>query len=280
MSTKPVSQRHVSFNIFGGESLFHPNITEIIEYAVNKHKGNHTWSLGLNTVTNAIVKPKIWDNLIQYFDYLTVSYHTESTLVEQELFRRNVLELQRTDKRFQVSILLHPVNIQNCKEMIDWCKEHNVPYWARNMDTPPGKGSREQVITLVKRNEILKNHRPVRSCCGGQKFNIDSDYGKTVSLVPNNFMDWHCSVNQFFVFVKQETKEVFVNKDCLMSYDGDYGPIGTLNDTQSILKNLTDRIENGSDYLICKKERCWCGLCTPKAKDKLVFDDIMKKYHT
>ena len=280
MSNKPPQQKHVSFNIFGGESLFHPNIVDIIEYAHNKHKDNYDWSLGLNTVTNAIVKPKIWDNLITYFNYLTVSYHTESTIEDQDLFRRNVLVLKENNKNFQVSILLHPINIANCKAMIDWCKDNDIPYWVRKMDTPPGQGSREQVVTLVKRNEVLKTRPLGRSCCGGQKFNVDKDYSSTISFVPdNNFTDWHCSVNHFFVYVKQETKEVFVNKDCLMSYDGEFGPIGSLNDTDSIIKNLHNRLENKTDYLICKKERCWCGLCTPKAKDKAVYDDIMKKYH-
>jgi hypothetical protein len=279
MNNKPPQQKHVSFNIFGGESLFHPNIIDIIEYAYNKHNGNYAWTLGLNTVTNAIVKPKVWDMLLDYFDYLTVSYHTESTIAEQELFRRNVLELQKRNKRFQASILLHPINIQNCKSMIDWCKDHDIPYWARKMDTPPGQGTREHTITLVKRNEILKTRQLGRSCCGGQKFNVDQDYTKTVSIVPNNFMDWNCGVNHFFIFVKQETKEVFINKDCLMSYDSEYGPIGSLTDPTKIVQDLKYRIENGTDYIVCKKERCWCGLCSPKAKDKVVYDDIMKKYH-
>lgn len=279
MNNKPPQQKHVSFNIFGGESLFHPNIIDIIEYAYNKHNGNYAWTLGLNTVTNAIVKPKVWDMLLDHFDYLTVSYHTESTIAEQELFRRNVLELQKRNKRFQVSILLHPINIQNCKSMIDWCKDHDIPYWARKMDMPPGQVTREHTITLVKRNEILKTRQLGRSCCGGQKFNVDQDYTKTVSIVPNNFMDWTCGVNHFFIFVKQETKEVFINKDCLMSYDSEYGPIGSLADPTKILQDLKYRIENETDYIVCKKERCWCGLCSPKAKDKVVYDDIMKKYH-
>jgi hypothetical protein len=147
------------------------------------------------------------------------------------------------------------------------------------MDTPPGKGTKELPITLVKRNETLSNMSLGRACCGGQKFNVNQDYTSTISFVPNNnFKDWHCSVNKFFIFVKQETKEVFINKDCRMAYDGNYGPIGTLANTELIISNLNDSIKNKTDFLICKKERCWCGLCTPKAKDKITFDDIMIKY--
>lgn len=279
MSTKPQSQKHVSFNIFGGESLFHPDIVEIIEYAHTAHNSDRKWSLGLNTVTNGIVKPKIWDKLITYFDYLTVSFHTESTTEDQELFKRNVLKLKEQQKNFQVSILIHPINIKCCLDFINWCKENNIPHWVRKMDTPPGKGSREQPITLVKRNETLTNMTLGRSCCGGQKFNVDQDYTSTISFVPdNNFSDWYCSVSKFFIFVKQETKEVFVNKDCRMSYDGNYGPIGSLDNTALIIDELTNRIQTETDYIVCKKERCWCGLCTPKAKDKSTYDDIMIRY--
>lgn len=279
MSTKPQSQRHVSFNIFGGESLFHPDILSIIEYAYTAHNTDRTWSLGLNTITNGIVKPKVWDKLIPYFDYLTLSLHTESSDEEQSLFKRNILELKKHNKNFQVSIVLHPINIKQCFDFIEWCKENGIPHWVRKMDSTTGGTNNEFPITLLKRNQTLSSMKLGRSCCGGQKFNVDQDYTSTISFVPNNnFSGWYCSVNKFFIFVKQVTKEVFVNKDCRMSYDGNYGPIGSLENTTLIIDELNKRMQTKTDYIVCKKERCWCGLCTPKAKDKSTYDDIMIKY--
>lgn len=280
MNLKIQNHRHVSFNIFGGESLFHPNIIEILEYAIEKHKtGNYNWTLGISTITNGIVKSKIWENIIQYFDFLTVSHHSETTSDEKELFKNNLLTLKQQNKSFQVSILKHPNYSTEYNEIISWCEKNSIRYWARNLDGPVN-ANKEQTITFLKKNEILKRTPLGRSCCGGQKFNVNENYSGEVSFIDNNrFVDWHCGVNYFFVFVKQITKEVFVNKDCRMSYEGEYGPIGTLNNTEEIINDLKKRTSNGKILsILCKKERCWCGLCTPKAYDETKFNDIFKKY--
>jgi len=280
MNLKVEDQRHVSLNIFGGESLFHPNIVEILEYAIRKHKeGNYIWSLGISTITNGIVKPKIWNDIIRYFDFLTVSHHAETTVEEKKLFKNNLLVLKEDNKNFQVSILKHPDYVQEYTEMIDWCEQHQIKYWARNLDGPR-KASQEQTITFVQKNNVLRNTPLGRSCCGGQTFNVNQNYETPISFIDHNrFVDWHCSVNYFFVFVKQITQEVFVNKDCRMGYDGKYGPIGYLYNTDAILNELKQRTVNKSVLpIICKKERCWCGLCTPKAKTENLFNDIIGKY--
>ena len=73
MKYKVDNQKHVTFNVFGGEGLFHPNIVEILEYGYNRHKEkNYDWTLSLSTITNAIVKEKVWDRLLDYFGYFTV----------------------------------------------------------------------------------------------------------------------------------------------------------------------------------------------------------------
>jgi hypothetical protein len=97
--------------------------------------------------------------------------------------------------------------------------------------------------------------------------------------VENKFPDWYCSVNHFFLFVKQVNGEVFVNKDCKMNFDGDVGPIGNLDDTQQILSTLKHHLIADSLPIIqCKKHNCFCGLCAPKAKDLVSYQKIMKKY--
>lgn len=276
LSSKNQKHQHVSFNIFGGESLAHPHIVEILDYAYHTHKNKYSWSLGINTVTNGIVKPKVWEKLIDYFDFLTVSHHSEVTPEEKDLFRRNILFLKEKGKNFQVSVLYNYERIKDCLDTIEWCKSNNVKYWARQLDGIK-KSIKEQPITFVKKHDMPA--KLGRSCCGGQKFNVNYDYDKEVSYIhDNNFSEWYCSVNQFFVFVKQVTREVFVNKDCRMAYDGIYGPIGTLDNARQIIENAKERVSSGKDYIVCKKDRCWCGLCAPKAKDKDAFDEILKRY--
>lgn len=295
MQAKNPNHNHVSFNIFGGESLFHPNIVEILEYADTKHKNqNYKWTLDINTITNAIVKPKVWDRLVNYFYYFTVSYHSECSEEDHNLFKENVLKLKNLDKAYKVSVLMNPHRWDNCIDIINWCKEHNINYLVRQLDdnTPEEKFAYstsqadwfyehrgQRPIKLFKKGEFINLNNQGRSCCGGIPINIDQDYSCTHSYVPNNtFTDWNCSVNYFFVFIKQATKEVFNNKDCRMTYDGNIGPIGTLDKSDEILSELKERLSTGINHITCKKPRCWCGLCTPKAKEIHMYKDVMKKY--
>ena len=295
MKHKVNNHKHVSFNVFGGEGLFHPNIVEILEYGYTKHKErNYDWTFSFSTVTNAIVKEKIWDKLIDYFGYFTVSYHSEASDEDQALFKNNVLKLKELNKQYKVSILMHPHRWDNCIAMINWCKENDVKHLVRQLDdlTPEERFaySDEQAdwffnlygskpIKLFKKGELVNLTAQGRSCCGGQAFNFNRDYTTTHTYVPNNnFKDWHCSVNYFFVFVKQVTRQVFNNKDCRLNYDGIKGPIGTLDDTKKILDDLKSRLDNIQNYIKCTKSLCWCGLCTPKAKDLDTYQDVMKTY--
>lgn len=297
MQVKNEKQQHVSFNIFGGESLFHPNIHEILAYAISKHQINkYDWTLGLSTITNAIVKPKVWNSIIDYFSYYTVSYHSESNQDEQHLFKQNVSLLRDLNKNYHVAILMNPLAWDNCIEMIEWCKTNNIKHLIRQLDdnTKEAKFAYtnsqadwfythrgiEKPITFLKKGEKVNLNNQGRSCCGGQQLNVNKDYTCNTTYIPNNnFTDWYCSVNYFFVFVKQTTKEVFTNKDCKMSYDGIYGPIGTLDNCDLIIQDLKNRLSNNRLLpIICKKERCWCGLCSPKANTINEFSDIMIKY--
>ena len=86
------------------------------------------------------------------------------------------------------------------------------------------------------------------------------------------------NVNQFFLFVKQLTGEVYVNKDCKMTFEGTVGPIGNLSNTDAIINTLKEQLINGQPIIQCKRDNCLCGLCAPKAKNLDTYQSIMKKY--
>jgi hypothetical protein len=118
-----------------------------------------------------------------------------------------------------------------------------------------------------------------RACCGGRQTCANQNYKQRHFYVENKFLDWYCSVNHFFLFVKQVNGEVFVNKDCKMKFDGTVGPIGNLSKTDVILATLKNQLDNGSMPVIqCKKHKCICGICEPKAKELTTYHTIMKKY--
>jgi hypothetical protein len=117
-----------------------------------------------------------------------------------------------------------------------------------------------------------------RSCCGGRQACVDQDYKQRHFQVSNKFPDWYCSVNEFFLFVKQVNGEVYVNKDCKMNFNGTVGPIGNLSNTVSIINELKTQLTDGQPIIQCKKSKCLCGLCAPKAKNLDTYQSIMKKY--
>jgi hypothetical protein len=94
-------------------------------------------------------------------------------------------------------------------------------------------------------------------------------------FVSNRFPGWYCSVNHFFLYVKQVNGEVYVNKDCKMNYDGTVGPIGNLNDIAPILAQARDPDKT---IIRCANKQCRCGLCAPKAENLDTYKTIMRKY--
>lgn len=316
MNKRKKDQRHVSMNIFGGESLIHPNVVEILDYCEEKYSPyKDKWSLGLNTVTNAVIKEKIWNKIVERFDYWTISYHTESSKEQQDLVRRNILDLKKRNKRFHVSVLMHTKYWDNAMEMIEWCKNNDIPHlprqldhswtqfqfyytkdqseWLRNFHSQgstkkscsenceSSKPTTAQKIQFFKKSvfKLVNMSNEGRQCCGGTPLHIDKDYSNTQTHIDNTFKGWSCGVNYFFVFIKQATKEIFVNKDCRMNFDGKVGPIGTLDNYKQLLKNLEKDLDNDTlPTIVCDKKQCWCGICAPKASTKETFNEILQKY--
>jgi hypothetical protein len=142
-----------------------------------------------------------------------------------------------------------------------------------------------QAKTFGKNTDLLKDRVESnltdvgRACCGGRQTCGDQNYKQRHFYVENKFPNWYCSVNHFFLYVKQVTGEIYVNKDCKMNFDGAVGPIGNLNDTVEILSTLKNQLDNNTLPIIqCKKYNCMCGLCAPKAKNLDTYRSIMRKY--
>jgi len=292
MAYKLPSQRRAGLNVFGGESLFHPNIVEILDYIKIQHEQyKDKWSLSIQTITNAIVKEKIWDRIVDKIDYWTVSYHSETTIEQQDLFKQNLLDLKQKGKHFKCAIMMHPKHWNNSISMIEWCKDNNIPHLPRQLehDFDFDYYKKDQIkwfdelygittkIPLHKKIiSIINLDSNGRSCCGGNEMHVNADYSSSQPYIPNNnFKGWHCSVHYFFVFVKQVTKEVFVNKDCMMNFDGKIAPIGYLSDAQLIIDNIKQK---QPPAIVCGKHRCRCGLCAPKAKKYYDYNNIMRHY--
>jgi hypothetical protein len=302
MNTKPKGIRYVILNVYGGESLHHPDIVKILSQVREKYQPYaDRWHLTVTTTTNAIVSNKKLKQIIPYIDEFTVSYHTENTAKQKQQFKDNLLTIKQSGKRQKCIVLMHQEGklFEDATEMIDWLTQNNIKLLPRQLDTNAGVDDKRiykqdqiqwfdnlyQTKTFGKNTELLKdkvesNLTDVgRACCGGRQICGDQNYKQRNFYVNNKFPNWYCSVNHFFLYVKQVNGEIYVNKDCKMNFDGEVGPIGNLNNTTQILSTLTNQLDNNNLPIIqCKKYNCMCGLCSPKAKNLDTYKSIMKKY--
>ena len=305
MSTKPKGIRYVILNVYGGESLHHPNIVEILGQIRQKYQPYvDRWHLTVTTTTNAIVSDKKLHQIIPFIDEFTVSYHTESTVKQKQQFKDNLLSIAKSGRRQKCIVLMHQESdlFADAQDMISWLNENNIKLLPRQLDGDAGVVankkriySQSQVIwfkelyqkkSFGESEQTLDNFKTAhltdigRACCGGRQICADQNYKQRHFYVDNKFPDWYCSVNHFFLYVKQVNGEIYVNKDCKMNFDGTVGPIGNLNNTKEILSNLKEQLDTNTMPVIqCKKYNCFCGLCAPKAKDLKIYNKIMEKYH-
>lgn len=295
----PDVMKHCNINVYGGESLFHPNILEILNYARNKRQ-EYNYSVAVSSITNAVVGKNLWQKVIPLLDHITVSYHAESLDKQKKLIKDNILELKNQEKNFQVSVMMHPKYFEECVNMVYWCRQRNIKVAARQIDSAWSETrfnyTREQKewmygkcttclkdkikdsLLYVAKNGIDLSGQ-VRECCGKIPFYVDEDYENTVGPVNNKFKGWHCSVNRFFLYIRQNTKQIYTNKDCKHNLDSKVAPIGKLDNSEKILSNLRHMVFNNTiPDIVCQKPSCWCGMCTPKSADKDTFERIIKKY--
>ena len=183
--------------------------------------------------------------------------------------------------------------------MIEWLSAHDIRHIPRQLDDSSNKrinydqqqikwfnkfyqsktfGQADAIDEVADKKINLSDTG--RACCGGRQVCQDQNYKeRKFYVLDNKFPDWYCSVNKFFVFVKQVTGEIFVNKDCKMNFEGKVGPIGHLNTSKELLKDLEQKLDTGTLPVIqCKKYKCTCGLCAPKARDLETYNKIMEKY--
>ena len=298
---KKKSLKQVVLNIYGGEALFHKDIVEISRYAKEQYqKFKNNWKLTISTTTNASVSSKKIESLSEFIDEWTCSFHSEATKKQKTQFFSNVLKLKQLGKSCKVVVLMHaePKLFEESQKVINWCKENNIRYLPKQIDHGYNKNfeyEKKQVVWFndlynsrsKKRNvditDNLKEKTDLanvgRSCCGGRLICTDKNYKNQISFVNNKFKDWSCSVNHFFLYVKQVTGEIFNNKDCKINFENKIGPIGYLVDSEKCIEDLKKFVNKGTDsYTTCIKERCYCGLCSPKAKTSEEFKNIFGKY--
>ena len=293
MNHKKPTQRKVVLNVYGGESLFHPDIVEILEACRSKQEQyKDLWHLTINCTTNGIVGKNLWNRIIPLIDEFTLSYHSESLPKQKQQILDNLLQLKKMNREVKCVIMMHnkPEFFKDSESVIDFCKTNDIRYVAKPLDNqqPEWQYTGEQYTKLktfwmspvVEVKEQVQAINEGRSCCGGRRLSVNGDLKSNVGFIAKQgFEGWSCSVNWFFLYVRQLDGAVFTNKDCRMSTSGNQEPLGNIKDSKSIISTLRAQLDSHTMPIIkCKKPICRCGFCAPKAEQEQDFINLIKRH--
>lgn len=309
MSHRKNLHKKVILNVYGGESLFHPDIIEILkQIKIKYHNYKDLWHLTVCCTTNGIVGENLWQQIVSLIDNFTLSYHSEALSKQKDLFFKNSLYLKKHKIPFKVVVMMHndAKYWQDSLSAIEFCRNNAIEYiqkpldnlnekWAYSTEqfksfktfwlTQVSDRSKDNYNTLLEdvgNDQKVVSVKHGKPCCGGRKLVVNTDYKNQIYFVPTqNFENWYCSVNWFFLFIRQFTKEIFTNKDCKMNLQGKIGPIGTLDNYDEVLNDLRTQLSNKELPVIqCAKKICRCGICAPKAKQSEDFEKIISRFST
>jgi sulfatase maturation enzyme AslB (radical SAM superfamily) len=294
MQYRKESNRKVVLNVYGGESLVHPQILEILQQVKDKQqKYKHRWELTITCTTNGIVGTRMWSKIIPYIDEFIVSYHPENIPKQKEQYKKNILQLKKINKRFKCVMLMHNDKemFDDVERMVQYCKDNQLPFFLKRLDNTEEQwaytGKQFQKIQAnFGDNEVEEPDEKVlsiskgRACCGGRKMCVNGNYKENLLYInKQGFKDWHCSVNWYFLFLRQYNGKVYSStKDCLTNVTTNrVEPLGNIDNYQVMLDTLRTQLETKSMPVIkCVKSICVCGYCAPKAESRVELTGLLK----
>lgn len=263
---------HISFT--GGEPTVHPKFIEFARYVSDRYTNyKDQFNLQLDLTTNGAMSERIADAVIETFDYVTVSYHTEahSNLKKQCLDR--IKQFKDNGINIKVNVMFHADHFEECQRLCEWFKEQGIRFIPRTIGEDPGSKSSHAYKYTEEQTQWFKQFWSTdselgRPCCGGRTFKTcGTSETKEVKFISyRKFKDWYCSVNWFFLHIEQQTGLVYHHQTCQAKFDGTRGPIGNVNEGVLIVKNLKEQLSSKTmPIIVCPNTFCGCGLCTPKS---------------
>jgi len=284
------SQRKVILNVYGGESLFHPNIIEILEAVRTKYKKyQDRWYLTVTCTTNGIIGNNLFKQIVPLIDNFSMSYHAENLPKQEQMYFDNLLELKQLGKPHKAIIMMHNTLWESSERAVAFCKEHNINYLVKPVDRSEDDAWKYSPTQLDFMKVFWLTEKPIdsgknivdqgRSCCGGRKLSTNGNLKESIKFVhKQGFKGWSCAVNWYFLFVEQQTGKVYTNKDCKTSTTGRVEPLGTLDKRDEIIATLKEQFATEMPVITCVKDVCRCGFCAPKAETRAEFDKLLNRY--
>lgn len=286
LSHKKRPFKDVIMNIYGGESIYHPDIVRLIEKTTEMHQPyKDRWRLRRRITTNGTASQKIWESICEHIEGFTMSYHSTGPEKLKKLFKKNLKYLSDIKKEHDLIVCMYPEkdHWQDCLDFLRWAQASGIDARPKMLDGELGVYKKEHLEDLAefidekelsdwKSDQLAETQS--RGCCGGRKMCINRNIKEYQFLVPrgsDGFEGWHCSANQFFLHGNNTYGTYYTNKDCRVRLDGNTGAIANIHTMPKYIEDLKQR--NKLPTLICAQKTCQCGTCAPKS----VYEDNLKQ---
>ena len=289
----------------GGETLIHPDITEILSYVRQLYETKYKkhWTFSIHVVTNGSIGKNVLEKCLPLIDHWAVSYHCEANAKQKLLCKDTISLLKQNNKDPRVAVMMHSDEnyFEECVEIINWLDQSQIKYTPKvigdvsvdeswTLNPTVHTYSENQTNFLIKQwnadtTNMIKapDNRNIfasagRGCCSGQGLCVNSDRKNLQNFViDRNFHNWFCSVNWYFLYIDQKNKMFYHNRSCRVNTQNKIGPLGSIMQTQELLDELDQQLEHKQMPAIqCPKTLCGCGICAPKASSKQDFLEIIK----
>jgi len=293
MHHKKRAFKDVIMNIYGGESIYHPDIIRLIEATSDRYSDyRDKWRIRRRITTNGTATEKNWAKICEHIEGFTMSYHSTGPDKMKKLFKNNLLYLQEIQKEHDVIVCMYSKDPywQDCMDFLHWAKSKDIRVRPKLLDGPLGIYDEHHIKDLGKFvdpkefenwNTKGRSNTQSRACCGGRKMCFNRNLKEYQTMVPrgrNGFKGWHCSANQFFLHGNTITGHYFTNKDCRVKIGGGIGPVATIDTMPDYIKQMSSH--KTLPMMKCEQKVCSCGTCAPKSKHIENLNEIMRIYNT
>jgi hypothetical protein len=145
----------------------------------------------------------------------------------------------------------------------------------------PGRVMKDDVkkVFIEIKKDVTKTKTVLgRHCCN--KFELscgNKDSTEIESLIyvsDNNFKDWYCGVNWFFLHLESQTDQIFHHQTCQAQYGQGRGSIGQITNYTELTNKIRSMLDKKMmDPIICPNKKCGCGLCATKSSSFVKFQE-------
>ena len=205
--------------------------------------------------------------------------YTHEYSLEQEYYfadhwrKKNEKRKDNSKKEVDLDQIYANTDIKKSIEINSPEKDYLLGLKQKRQENKKSEVIKESKVTvfpsLLKDKDKATRKSKGRMCCGGRDFCLstnDEPEGKLETYVDNtNFFEYRCLVNHYFLYINQETRDIYHHQTCMVNLNNDVAPIGNLDNSDAIIKRLTKYNEEKKwPVITCPKTFCGCGMCVDK----------------